>query len=122
MQKKILIVDDEQIIRNVLERILSSSGFQTQSAENGKAALKLLETNNFDLILLDILMPEMNGIEFLHTLKQNNYDANVIVISACHEDEIVTQTKTLGAKGFIKKPFNNINLVLSAVKNVLGKG
>ena len=120
MSKNVLIVDDEKIIRTVLERILKKSGFNTEIASNGKDALIKLKSHNFDLILLDILMPEMNGLQFMNELKKTNHSTKILVISACHEQSLMKQVKQLGAHGYLKKPFDNIDQVTSAVNEVLG--
>ena len=91
MKKHILIVDDEKIIRTVLHRILNNSGFVTEIAVNGKDALTKIHSKKFDLILLDILMPEMNGLQFMSELKKINHTAKILVISACHEQALIQQ-------------------------------
>ena len=119
MNKNILIVDDEKIIRTVLERILNKSGFNTQIANNGKDALLKIKKDPYDLILLDILMPEMNGIQFLTELKKINNTSKILIISACHEQTLIEQIKKLGVHGYLKKPFDNIDQITVAINKVL---
>jgi CheY-like chemotaxis protein len=119
MSKKVLIVDDEQIIRTVLKRILSGIGIASDLADDGQDALKRIDKKQYDLIILDILMPKINGISFLKEINQIGYKTNVIVISACSENQILDQIRELGVSGYLKKPFDNIDLVTKAVKEVL---
>jgi CheY-like chemotaxis protein len=119
MKKHILIVDDEKIIRTVLKRILLNSGFSAEVANNGNDALKKIKSKNFDLILLDILMPEMNGLVFMKKLKELKTSAKILVISACHDQSLIKQVQELGAQGYIKKPFDNIDQISNAIVDIL---
>jgi len=79
-KKLIMTVDDEEDFRNILRIKLESSGFSVIEASNGKEALKVLETNQPDVILLDMTMPEMGGIETLFSIKENDKIKNIRVI------------------------------------------
>ncbi len=79
-KKLIMTVDDEEDFRNILRIKLESSGFSVIEASNGKEALKVLETNQPDVILLDMTMPEMGGIETLFSIKENDKTKNIRVI------------------------------------------
>lgn len=80
IKKLIMTVDDEEDFRNILRIKLESSGFSVIEASNGKEALKVLETNQPDVILLDMTMPEMGGIETLFSIKENDKTKNIRVI------------------------------------------
>src|SRR5437762_713260 len=84
MMKTILVVDDMAVIRDPIAASLRGAGYRTLCASNGKEALQTLRTENADLILLDVVMPEMGGLEFLHHLRGNPATAHtpVILLSA----------------------------------------
>jgi two-component system, chemotaxis family, chemotaxis protein CheY len=114
---KILICDDSQFMRNVIKDALNSSGHELIEAENGKQALETYTTEKPDLLLLDIIMPEMDGIE---VLKQLGEGAKVIVVSAVGQDKMVEEAKSLGALDYIVKPFEEGD-ILEKVGGVLGE-
>jgi len=105
---RILIVDDNAANRDVLERRLAREGHQIVSATNGAAALELATTAELDLILLDLIMPEMSGFEVLRRLKaaEHTSDIPVIVISALDELDSVVRCIEAGAEDYLTKPFN----------------
>lgn len=112
---KILIVDDSQFMRTNLKDILTEEKHQITEAADGKEALEKFETVKPDLVLLDIIMPEVDGIE---VLKKIGKTAKVIVISAVGQEKMVDEAKALGALDYIVKPFEN-EKVLEVVKNAL---
>jgi CheY-like chemotaxis protein len=105
---RILIVDDNQINRMILSRVLTDQGHESATAENGREALERLVLEPFDVILLDILMPEMDGYEMLQRIKQDPdlRHLPVIVISSVDEMESVLRCIELGAADYLPKPFN----------------
>lgn len=109
---RLLVVDDNPMNRDMLQRRLESEGYQVTTAHNGKAALKLVGQHEFDLILLDILMPEMDGYEVLRVLKDSEEFQHipVIMLTAVHEAESVRQCIDQGAADYLLKPFNTILL------------
>jgi CheY-like chemotaxis protein len=108
----ILVVDDNEMNREVLARRLERQGHIIVSAEDGERALQEIGKQPFDLILLDIMMPKMNGYEVLEHLKAdpNQREIPVIVISALGELESVVKCIELGAEDYLFKPFNPILL------------
>lgn len=108
----ILVVDDQEIIRELLERLLRSSGHTVLSASSGAKALALLRVNPVDLIMLDMMMPGMSGIEVLQHIKSNPTTAPVpvIVISADSDVERIVTCLNMGAEDYIVKPFNSVVL------------
>ena len=108
----ILVVDDNEMNREVLSRRLEKQGHIIVSAEDGERALQEIEKQSFDLILLDIMMPKMNGYEVLERLKAEprQREIPVIVISALGELESVVKCIELGAEDYLFKPFNPILL------------
>ena len=112
---KILIADDSLFMRNVLKDIFSKEGHELIEAENGKEALEKYNIAKPDLVLLDIIMPEVDGIE---VLKKIGATAKVVVISAVGQEKMVEEAKKLGALDYIVKPFDNAQ-VLEVVKKAL---
>ena len=108
MAKKssILIVDDEESVRDSLHNWFIEDGYQVESAENAKEALSILETKNFDIILADIKMPGMDGLEMHRRIKTLNNEAIVIVMTAFASVETAVQALKDGAYDYITKPFD----------------
>ncbi|MGH3147470.1 MAG: histidine kinase dimerization/phospho-acceptor domain-containing protein [Rubrobacter sp.] len=108
----LLIVDDNEINRDVLARQLERQGHATSVAENGLRALDMVRAREFDLMLLDIVMPQMNGYEVLRHLKADPRlrDIPVIMISALDEIEAVVRCIELGAEDYLPKPFDPVLL------------
>ncbi len=109
---RLLIVDDEAANRDLLRRQLEREGHRVQEAENGMQTLQQLETGVFDLMLLDVMMPKMDGYEVLARLKRNPAlrDLPVIMISALDETESVVRCIEMGAEDFLTKPFDPVLL------------
>jgi two-component system, cell cycle response regulator len=108
MSGRILIVDDNKINRMTLTRALGDQGHDSATAENGREALERLALEPFDVILLDILMPEMDGYETLRHIKQDPdlRHLPVIIISAVDEMDSVIRCIEMGAADYLPKPFN----------------
>lgn len=106
--QRILVVEDDADIRDLLEIVLSSSGYDVETAANGRLGLERLKSFTPDLILLDLAMPELDGIGFLKA-KRDQYDYRdipVIVLSARDKNTDVIEAVEVGADNFIIKPFN----------------
>lgn len=103
---QILVVDDEVAIREVLIEFLSEHGYAATGAANGREALQLVRTIRPQIILLDIAMPGMNGIETLKKLRQEFPSAAVIMISGHADNDMALQALDLGAYDFIQKPLD----------------
>lgn len=107
---KILVVDDERLIRNVIREYLENEKYEVVEAENGFDALRVLETNKVDLIILDIMMPRMDGFETLKEIRKTK-DTPVIMLSAMKEEEDKLSSFNLGVDDYITKPFSPKELV-----------
>jgi class 3 adenylate cyclase len=107
-----LVVDDNATNRDILCRLLLRQGHRTATATNGREALDMLRAERFDLVLLDILMPEMNGFQVLNHLKADEKlrEVPVIVISALDQDDNVVRCIAMGAEDYLPKPFNPLLL------------
>jgi DNA-binding response OmpR family regulator len=116
----ILIVDDEPDIRSILDILLTSKGYSTLQADSGKAALDLVARHHPDLVLLDIIMPDMDGYQVARQLREDpeTREMPIIMISARNEDIDEVLGLELGADDYIRKPFEPI-LVLARVKACL---
>jgi two-component system response regulator (stage 0 sporulation protein F) len=101
---KLLIVDDELDVREFARSFFRKRGFDVFIASAGREAMDLIDKENPDLILLDIRMGEMSGIDVLRELRQRNNPVKVVMVSGIEEDAVVQETTLLGALGFIHKP------------------
>jgi signal transduction histidine kinase len=108
----LLIVDDNEISRDLLTRHLQRQGHKVTAAENGRQALEMIQTHPFDLVLLDIMMPEINGYQVLQHLKNHETwrDIPVIIISALGELDSVVRCIEMGAEDYLFKPLNPVLL------------
>ena len=109
---RILVVDDNASNRDLLFRRLSHDGHQVARADSGRRALEILEVEDFDLILLDLLMPDLNGFQVLERLKADDrlHDIPVIMISGLQETDSVIRCIEAGAEDYLPKPFNPVLL------------
>jgi two-component system alkaline phosphatase synthesis response regulator PhoP len=121
MPKKIMIADDERNIVTAIEFLLQRSGYEVRVANNGEDALKQLERFVPDLLLLDIMMPAMNGYEVCQTIRQSAHlrHVKIIMLTARGRDADLAKGLALGADAYITKPFANADL-LAKVKELLG--
>lgn len=103
---KILVVDDEHSVRWAFEKALQKSGYEVKLAENGIKGLEIYESFNPDLTLVDIRMPEMDGLQVLKRIRAIDSDALVIVMTAYSDMETTVNAMKLGAYDFLSKPFN----------------
>jgi len=101
----ILIVDDEKNYLVVLSAFLSEEGYETMTAEEGQEALEILETADIDLVLTDMKMPSMDGIELLRRIKKKSPDLPLVVMTAYGTVEKAVEAMQQGAFNFIQKPF-----------------
>lgn len=105
MNKKILVVDDEKNIRLTLEKALSNAGYEVETALNGEDGLEKISEDEFPVILLDMKMPGMDGLEFLEKVNELNYQTRVIMITGYGNVETAVETMKLGAVDYLRKPF-----------------
>ena len=114
---KILIVDDNDMMRKLLRGILRGENYEViGEARNGLIALDFLEKHRPDIVFLDVMMPEMDGLETLQNIKQTNPDIIVIMITGNPSKENVEESIQGGANGFIVKPFNSAKVIDTANK------
>ena len=103
----ILIVDDEKNYPLILSSVLEDEGFETLTANSGQAALEILKTSDVDLVLTDMKMPVMNGIQLLEKIKAKDPDLPVIMMTAHGTVEKAVDARQRGAYNYVLKPFDN---------------
>ncbi|TFB25002.1 response regulator transcription factor [Filobacillus milosensis] len=106
MDYRILIVDDEESISTLIDYNLVQEGYQTVVAHDGESALNLANQNTFDLILLDLMLPNMNGLEVCEKLRQMGVQVPIIMLTAKGEEEDKITGLDVGADDYITKPFS----------------
>jgi DNA-binding NtrC family response regulator len=116
----ILIVDDEEMIRSILVRRLSKEGYSCLTASSGREALHYFHKDNLSLIISDIKMPDMNGVELLRNVKAMSPKMVVIIVTAYPEIDMAVMALRLGAYDFITKPVD-LELVVLSLKKALEK-
>ena len=102
---KILVVDDEEIIRQGIKRLLAKQDYEVHLAENGEAGLATLRKESFDIVLLDLKMPGMDGMDVLKSIMKAHMDVTVIVVTGHGTLEEAVSAMKMGAYDFISKPF-----------------
>ncbi len=113
----ILVVDDEKELRDILEDILTGENYKVTKAENGEAALDLLYDNSYDLVLLDVMMPDMDGWSVLREIREMDY-VPVIMLTARNLENDEVFGFELGADEYITKPFRKA-ILLARIKSIL---
>jgi DNA-binding NtrC family response regulator len=117
-KNRILVVDDEEALRTVLGAELEGEGYRVSSAGDGDEAINILRTQYFDLILLDIKMPKVDGFEVLKFVKENHPTSKVIMLTGFADLKNAIESKKLGAEDFVSKPYDLVDL-LTTVERVL---
>ena len=117
--KKILIAEDEKPMAHALEIKLNNSGFAAKAVFDGQAVLEELAKEKYDLLLLDLIMPEKDGFAVLAELKQNGNKIPVIVSTNLSQEEDLKKAKALGATDYFIKSDTTINQVVEQVKKIL---
>src|SRR4029078_9370716 len=113
---RVLLVDDEPALRRSVARLLMAKGFAVDTAEDGAAALDLLKTRNIDVMLLDLMMPKMSGMDVLGRVKQLYPDVEVIMMTAFGDFDTAVTAVRAGAYDFLAKPFSNPDAVSLALE------
>jgi len=116
----ILIIDDEKEIRESLEQLLGAEGYRLATASTAEDGLKKVEEGIFDLVLLDISLPDRNGLQVLKLIKRDTPDTGVIMITAYDSSQMAFQASKEGAESYITKPWDNDKLLLE-IRNALDK-
>src|SRR6266699_3895190 len=110
--ENILVVDDEEAIREVVSTMLESKGYQCTAVQNGRAAQEQIKKGTPDLVLSDMIMPEMDGIKLLEWMRQYDPEVPVIMVTAIHDISTALEAIRRGAYDYILKPFEKDQLFL----------
>jgi len=122
--KKILLIDDDQTVQSVFSQFLKGLGYEILQAENGKEGMELLKKHQPDLVVTDILMPEMDGLEILLAIRKAEEKVPIIAISGGARNlniDFLQQAKMFGAKHVFEKPVP-LDVLQNAIKGILGEG
>jgi CheY-like chemotaxis protein len=114
----VLVVDDEDALRSVLSTELISEGYTVDTAPDGDDAITILQQKAFDLVLLDIKMPRVDGFEVLRFIKQRYPATKVIMLTGFADLKNAIESKKLGAEDFVSKPYDLVDL-LTTIERVL---
>ena len=115
---KILVIDDEESIRHMLAMLLGNEGWRVVAVDDGQEGLKELLANHYDLVLCDVRMPTMGGLELLAEIEGRGIDTTVIVMSAFGSRELAIKALKAGAYDYVDKPFERDEILLTVVKAV----
>lgn len=120
MKKKILVVDNEKDTCNTLGEILAEEGYQTFSALSGRSALSKVKKQKPDVVLLDIKMPRMDGVEVLRKIKKIDENIAVVMITAYGALDTAREAMRLGAFDYVTKPFD-MNLIKAVIRDAVAE-
>lgn len=104
-EKTILVIEDESVLRNLTKRILEKAGYRVICAEDGERGLESIESNRPEVVLLDLNMPGMGGLEVLRALKERGIEQKVVVVSGSIDGRAQEEAESLGAADYVRKPF-----------------
>ena len=119
---RILIIEDDKEMRSLLEDVLGEEGFKTESVSNGSEGLRKVTQEPFDLILTDIRMPGLTGLDILPAIRRLQPEASVIVITAFGNEEVHRRSVEKGAAGYLEKPIHMDKLKTLVHEMVSSKG
>jgi len=122
LQKKILIVEDDRFVSELYGHQFSKYGFFAKVAEDGEQALEFIKKDEYDAVLLDIMIPKFDGVEVLKRMRDDpkTKDTQVIILSNLGQDELIKQALQLGAKAYIIKSLYTPDQVVAEVRSILG--
>ena len=112
---RVLVVDDERAVRDVLTALLNAAGHESAAAANGREALEMLERKQFDVILLDLVMPEQEGLETIQRLRKRADCPYIVAMSGAFGGEYLRIARSLGADHMLQKPISR-EALLAAVE------
>lgn len=123
MTQRILIIDDDVILSGLLQLTLEVEGFDVETAGDGDEGLTMVKSRHFDLILLDLVMPQMDGIKFLRLLNESGVDRPpIMIVSSATGTEITDQHQALGVVDIARKPVEPAELIVRAKKALIAGG
>ena len=121
--KKILVIDDDQTFRELIATGVDKDVYEVTTAADGVAGLGQLDKNTPDLILLDIMMPRMNGVEFLEKMNETHHDKQIPVIITSNDSSLDTISRgaELGVRGYIVKSTESMKTIMGSIERVFGE-
>ena len=119
MSKRILVAEDSSVILNLTRKILGQKNYEIETVKNGQEVLKSLSASPFDLILLDIHMPKMDGMECAQEIRKSDQDIPIIAISGNANNYTMKDFKSVGINDYLPKPLN-YDQMLEMVNNYIG--
>ena len=123
-QKRILIVEDDQFLREFYQELLTAEGYFIDVAPDGEIGLSKVQNNQYDLVLLDLMLPKKDGVQILRDLKVSppkSPQINIVVLTNLGQDVVIKECFDLGANGYLIKSALNPDQVLTEVKSYLNK-
>ena len=118
LKNRLLVIDDEEIVIKSCKRTLSPEGYIVDTALSGKEGLELFKNNQYDLVIVDLKMPEMNGIEFMRQIKELKPEQKIMIMTGYDTIDHIVESISSGAAHYLEKPFTPLTL-LERVKEVL---
>jgi len=115
---RVLVVDDSALIRNMVSTILQELGLETELAENGEVAMNIFAQQEFDLVVTDVIMPEVDGIELVRQIRAINTEVPILVVTSAAHPRYQESSQKAGANGFLLKPIDS-DLLQNAVRKLL---
>lgn len=119
-KSKVLVVDDEEALRYLLSTELVAEGYEVETAGDGDEAIEAIKRKDYDVVLLDIKMPRVDGFEVLRFIKQNKPEIKVIMLTAYADVKNAIEALKLGASDFVSKPYD-LEDILSSINRALGR-
>jgi len=118
---KVLVADDEESLRGIVKEILTDSGYDVDDACDGKEAMELVRKNSYDVVISDIRMPEVSGIELLEMIKKFNPKIEVIMMTSHASVETAIKAIRLGAYDYLTKPFEDLDIITTVINRTVEK-
>lgn len=118
MKKRILVVDDDEYIRDLYEEILKDAGFTVDIAVDGQDGYQKIAKNAYDLVLLDVMMPKLDGIEVMRKLKAAKISQPIALLTNLAHDPVMKESKALGARAYLVKADLNPEQLVAKVKEM----
>ena len=119
--KRVLVVDDEDGLRNIISQVLTETGYEVTTAESGEAALEMFKNAPFEIVMTDVFMAEMTGVELLHEIKQLDPNAQVVIMTSNASLESATAALRNGAYDYLQKPFEDLEAISAVIDRAAEK-
>ncbi len=119
--KRILVVDDEEGLRNIISQVLSDNGHEVTTASSGEAALEIFKNTPFPIVMTDIFMEQMTGIDLLHEIRSLNPTTQVVIMTSNASLESATAALRSGAYDYLTKPFDDLDAISSVISRAAEK-